>query len=243
MFELYLISLFSLILTEYGFQTRKRALFAFEDKWRWYRTLLRAGIWVGAFAFSSQIGPRWAPIFYAVAFALGEIWAYLFRCLIKRDIKGGFAYGRPGVHLLPFLFTAIMPLILRSLPEGLVPKSLLSGIFTAADILGTAFAWVMLWNWATLFTVSVLGLVRPEQVEEEIYPLIGAGEVIGILERLITFVLVSVGGFAAVGFVGAAKAAVRSPQFKKREFAEHFLIGTLCSVGAAVLTALSLGMP
>jgi hypothetical protein len=240
--DLYLLSLFSLILTEYGFQTRKRALIAFEDKWRWYRTLLRAVIWVGAFAFSSQIGSRRALIYYAVAFAFGECWAYLFRYLIKRDIQGGFAYGRPVVHLLPFLFAGIMPLFLRFLPDGLVPKSHLSGIFTAADILGTAFALVMLWNWATLFTVSVLGLVRPEQVEEEIHPLIGAGEVIGILERLITFVLVSVGGFAAVGFVVAAKAAVRYPQFKKREFAEYFLIGTLCSVGIAVLAALTFGL-
>ncbi|KAF5434521.1 hypothetical protein C5S36_04920, partial [Candidatus Methanophagaceae archaeon] len=47
MLDLYLISLFSLILTEYGFQTRKRALIAFEGKWRWYRTLIRAVIWVG----------------------------------------------------------------------------------------------------------------------------------------------------------------------------------------------------
>ena len=242
MFDLYLISLFSLILTEYGLQTRKRALLAFEDKWRWYRTLFRALIWVGAFGFSNQIGPRRALIYYVIAFALGEGWAYLFRHLIKRDIRGGFAYGRPGVHLLPFLFAAIMPLILRFLPEGLVPRLHLSGIITAPDILGPAFAVVMLWNWATLFTVSVLGLVRPEQVEEEIHPLIGAGEVIGILERLVTFVLVSVGGFAAVGFVVAAKAAVRYPQFKKREFAEYFLVGTLCSVGLAVLTALIFGL-
>lgn len=242
MLDLYLISLFSLILTEYGFQTRKRALIAFEDRWRWYRTLLRAVIWVGAFTLSSQIGSRRAVIYYVVAFALGELWAYLLRHLIKRDIQGGFAYGRPGVHLLPFLFAAIMPLILRFLPEGLVPRLHLSGIITAPDILGPAFAVVMLWNWATLFTVSVLGLVRPEQVEEEIHPLIGAGEVIGILERLITFVLVSVGGFAAVGFVVAAKAAVRYPQFKKREFAEYFLVGTLCSVGLAVLTALTFGL-
>ena len=242
MLDLYLISLFSLILTEYGFQTRKRALVAFEDKWRWYRTLFRAVIWVGAFAFSSQIGSQQALIYYAVAFALGEGWAYLLRHFIKRDIRGGFAYGRPCVHLLPFLFAAIMPLILRFLPGGLIPKSGLSGIITAPELLGSAFTVVMLWNWATLFTVSVLALVRPDQVEEEIHPLIGAGEVIGILERLITFVLVSVGGFAAVGFVVAAKAAVRYPQFKKREFAEYFLIGTLCSVGIAVLTALTFGL-
>ena len=242
MLDLYLISLFSLILTEYGFQTRKRALIAFEGKWRWYRTLLRAVIWAGAFAFSSQIGSRRALLYYAVAFALGEVCVYIFRYLIKRDIQGGFAYGRPVVHLLPFLFAGIMPLFLRFLPDGLVPKSYLSGIFSAPEILGPAFAVVMLWNWATLFTVSLLGLVRPEQVEEEIHPLIGAGEVIGILERLVTFVLVSVGGFAAVGFVVAAKAAVRYPQFKKREFAEYFLVGTLCSMGIAVLTALTFGL-
>ncbi len=242
MLDLYLINLFSLILTEYGFQTRKRALIAFEGKWRWCRTLLRAVVWVSAFAFSGQIGSRRALIYYAVAFALGELWAYLFRHLIRRDIQGGFAYGRPCVHMLPFLFAAIMPVILRFLPGGLIPNSHLSGIITAPEILGFALAVVMLWNWATLFTISVLGLVRPEQVEEEIQPLIGAGEVIGILERLVTFVLVSVGGFAAVGFVIAAKAAVRYPQFKKREFAEYFLIGTLCSVGLAVLTALTFGL-
>ncbi len=242
MLDLYLISLFSLILTEYGFQTRKRALFAFEEKWRWHRTLLRVVIWISAFTFSSQIGSRRALIYYAVAFALGEVWTILFRHLIKRDIAGGFVYGRPYVHLLPFLFAAVMPFFLTFLPDGLVPKLHLSGIFTAPEILGPALALVMLWNWATLFTVSILGLVRPDQVEEEIHPTIGAGEVIGILERLITFVLVSVGGFAAVGFVIAAKAAVRYPQFKKREFAEYFLIGTLCSVGIAVLTALTFGL-
>jgi len=241
--ELYLISLFSLILSEYGFQTRKQALLAFTDKWRWYQTLLRAVIWVGAFGFSSQIGSRRAFTYYAVAFTLGEVWAYLFRHLFKREIKGGFAYGRPYIHLLPFLFAAIMPLILRCLPVELMHKPHLSEVFAAPDILSPALALIILWTWATLFTVSVLGLVRPEQVEEEIHPMIGAGEVIGILERLITFVLVSVGGFAAVGFVVAAKAAVRYPQFKKREFAEYFLIGSLCSVGIAVLAALTIGMP
>jgi hypothetical protein len=240
--ELYLISLFSLILTEYGFQTRKRALLTFEDKWHWCRTLFRGFIWVGAFGYSNQIEPRRAFIYYAFAFLLGELWAYLFRHFIKRDIERGFAYGRPGVHMLPFLFTAIMPLILQFLPYGLEPGSRISGGISAPVLLGPVLALVMLWNWATLFTVSVLSLVRPEQVEEEIHPLIGAGEVIGILERLITFMLVSVGGFAAVGFVVAAKAAVRYPQFKKREFAEYFLIGTLCSVGIAVLTALTFGV-
>lgn len=139
------------------------------------------------------------------------------------------------------VLSCILPLVLRFVPVGVERIANVLVSYTALKVLAIAVVLVILWNWATLFTVSVLGLVRPEQIEEEIRPLIGAGEVIGILERYITFLLVSVGGFAAVGFVVAAKAAARYPQFRKREFAEYFLVGTLCSVGLAVLTSLIVG--
>ena len=94
-----------------------------------------------------------------------------------------------------------------------------------------------------MITVSVVDLVRPGQVgagEEGA----GAGEVIGVLERLVTFALVASGGFTAVGFVIAAKAAARYPLFKEKEFAEYFLIGTLTSVGLALLLGLlAVGQP
>ncbi len=85
--------------------------------------------------------------------------------------------------------------------------------------------------------MSVVDLVRPGQLEADLGQ-IGAGEVIGILERLATFVLVASGAFTAVGFVIAAKAAARFPMFKEKAFAEYFLIGTLTSVGMALLFGL-----
>jgi len=64
-----------------------------------------------------------------------------------------------------------------------------------------------------------------------------AGKCIGWLERLliVTFVL---GGFGdAIGFLLAAKTLVRYPEIRddKGIFAEYFLIGTLTSVGLALL--------
>jgi hypothetical protein len=105
-------------------------------------------------------------------------------------------------------------------------------------VLLAAAAIVALWAWGTFMVVSIVSVVRPEQVAGAIAPSVGAGEVIGILERYVTLVLVLSGGLAAVGFVVAAKAAARFPQFEREQFAEYFLIGTLCSVGLAVLLGL-----
>ena len=79
--------------------------------------------------------------------------------------------------------------------------------------------------------------IRPGQVRDDTDG-VGAGEVIGVLERMVTFVLVAGGAFTAVGFVIAAKAAARFPLFKETAFAEYFLIGTLTSVGLALLLGL-----
>ena len=85
--------------------------------------------------------------------------------------------------------------------------------------------------------------MRSNRFSDEIEPHLGSGEVIGILERLFTFILVIAGGLPAVGFAVAAKAAARYPQFKNPVFAEYFLIGTLCSIGISVLTGLAMGLP
>lgn len=101
MLELYLLSLFVLILTEYGFQTRKQALTAFGGNWNWRRTFLRVAIWSSVFVFARTIGSQRALIFIGIAFLVGELWAYIFRRLIKFEIEKGYPYARPWVHLLP----------------------------------------------------------------------------------------------------------------------------------------------
>ena len=66
------------------------------------------------------------------------------------------------------------------------------------------------------------------------------GRVIGLLERLVLFVLVLAGQYSAVGFVLAAKAMARFKTLDDRDFAEYFLIGTLLSI--ALAGALALGV-
>ena len=68
-----------------------------------------------------------------------------------------------------------------------------------------------------------------------------AGKYIGWVERflILTFVIASYG--EAVGFLLAAKALARYPEIKgdeKGHFAEYFLVGTLTSVGLALVAGL-----
>jgi hypothetical protein len=62
-----------------------------------------------------------------------------------------------------------------------------------------------------------------------------AGRAVGFLERLIVYVLVLKGQYAAIGFVLAAKGLARFKELDERRFAEYVLIGTLLSTLLAVL--------
>lgn len=74
------------------------------------------------------------------------------------------------------------------------------------------------------------GTMEPDKKE------LNAGRIIGILERLIIFFFVTIGQFAAVGFVIAVKGIVRYKELEDRNFAEYVLIGTLLSSLLAILT-------
>jgi hypothetical protein len=243
MFDLYLIALLTLVATEYGIQTRKAAMANLVGKWLWRRTLLRALVWVATWQISGG-SPEWAQLsLLGVAVALGELCALILRRAIRADIMRGHPHGTPLSHLMPFIFLLLLPLFVAILVaiigEG-VPLLYLP--FGVAEI-GTALALIGLLCWATLFTVSVIDLVRPEEVKDEITPSIGAGEIIGLLERVLLFLIIRGGGLEAVGLVVAAKSAARFPRFKDEAFAEYFLIGTLCSVGLAAISGLLLGSP
>jgi len=68
-----------------------------------------------------------------------------------------------------------------------------------------------------------------------------AGKYIGWVERVLILTFI-VGGYeAAVGFLLAAKALVRYPEIKedtRGHFAEYFLVGTLTSVGLALIAGI-----
>lgn len=66
-----------------------------------------------------------------------------------------------------------------------------------------------------------------------------AGTVIGILERIITAVLILCGQYSAVGLVLTAKSVARFKQLEDRDFAEKYLIGTLTSLTVALIAAVA----
>ena len=67
---------------------------------------------------------------------------------------------------------------------------------------------------------------------------LGAGTLIGVLERIIIVILVLLNEPGAIGFVLTAKSIARVSQLKEDEFAEKYLIGTLISVVIALGTVL-----
>jgi hypothetical protein len=64
------------------------------------------------------------------------------------------------------------------------------------------------------------------------------GRIIGLLERITLFALISLNQFTAIGFVVAAKALARFQSLDDRDFAEYFLVGTLASLVFAGTIAL-----
>lgn len=238
MTDIYLFGLFTVLLTEYGFQSRARALERFKVRWLWRRTALRLMLWLGYAVLLLGRGTpaTLAVLVGAVASALTEIVTYLHRRSLRASLSQGSPHGSLRGHLAPVGLSLLMPagvFIVVSLLAG--PGSGLAPRLSPSPFLAIGTAVVALWCWGTFVTVAVIDLVRPEVLQEEDETALwGPGEVIGILERLIAFVLILAGSPAAVGLVLAAKSAARFPEFKKAAFAEYFLVGTLTSLGLAV---------
>ena len=239
--ELVGLSLLALIVTEYGFRPRKAALRWLVAPGPWGRSLARLAIWtVGWWA----LGLRFEPLDIAGlagSIVLGEGGALGMRRAIRNDLARKIPHAGVRTHFLPLL---IAPLASTpaSVPLLINRQWALIGEHTLAiQILFTLLAFCLLWTWATLVTVSLVAVARPRQVVDGATEDLGAGEIIGVLERLLIYLLIlGGGGLTTVGFVVAAKSAARFPQFKDPAFAEYFLIGSLASMGMA--TALGLAV-
>jgi len=62
-----------------------------------------------------------------------------------------------------------------------------------------------------------------------------AGRFIGVLERLLVYLVVLQGQYMATGLILAAKGLAPFKELDERDFAEYVLIGTLLSVTSAVV--------
>jgi Protein of unknown function (DUF3307) len=78
-------------------------------------------------------------------------------------------------------------------------------------------------------------LMRDLKVSESHAQLSNAGMFIGWLERFLILSALFEHSPATAGLILAAKSIARYPEFKREQFAEYFLIGTLLSISAAII--------
>jgi Protein of unknown function (DUF3307) len=78
-------------------------------------------------------------------------------------------------------------------------------------------------------------LLKHLHASESPLQLSNAGMYIGWLERFLVMTALFLRSPATAGLILAAKSIARYPEFKKEQFAEYFLIGTLLSISAAIV--------
>ena len=78
-------------------------------------------------------------------------------------------------------------------------------------------------------------LMRDLKLSESHAQLSNAGMFIGWLERFLILSALFEQSPATAGLILAAKSIARYPEFKREQFAEYFLIGTLLSISAAII--------
>ena len=78
-------------------------------------------------------------------------------------------------------------------------------------------------------------LLKDLQMRESPLQLSNAGMYIGWLERFVVMTALFLRSPATAGLILAAKSIARYPEFKREQFAEYFLIGTLLSLSAAIV--------
>ena len=121
----------------------------------------------------------------------------------------------------------------------LIDFSLTQVATAAAVILCLKPANITIKNILDVFNIEAPGElsqnIDQEGREEDSRGLANAGKLIGIVERLLAFVLVLSGQVSAVGLIIAAKSILR---FRNTKHSEYVLIGSLLSFGIAIFLAL-----
>lgn len=229
-----------MLLSEYGVRTRGKAIAHLAGKRRLTGGVIRAAAWLIPW-FLIPV-PCWGVsrvVLYLATLLYGEAAVWLFRWKLGADMDAGQRHGKAETHLiLPGAALTLYWAIAAWSHYGGLPPLAGFAVWPTRPVAVIA-AITALGPWATLLTVSLVDTVRTDAIPQEATSRLGAGELIGLVERIVVFALVLSGGLTAVGFVVAAKSAARFPEFQKKEFAEYFLIGTLTSVGVATLAALA----
>lgn len=108
-------------------------------------------------------------------------------------------------------------------------SNILSTVFPSAK---SAFIWMVMflfiWKPANITIRYLLSIYKPSYKDGSDTG--KAGSFIGLLERLLILILLSINQFSAIGLVLTAKSIARYDKISKdKEFAEYYLLGTLLS--------------
>ena len=113
---------------------------------------------------------------------------------------------------------------------------------TVSTILTISLAILYLLNPVSIFITEFFlasGLRRPyESDSTRSTQLIRAGKIIGMLERILVFILIYYSQYAAIGFLLTAKTVTRFKDLENRDIAEYYLIGTLLSIVIAFIVSI-----
>lgn len=148
------------------------------------------------------------------------------------SLGDSFAFG-PIYQTLTQVFLPHVPLLDINLPYGKVAL-IIFGLLIVANETNLAMR--------VILHLCNLEPKAPDTQNEETDSIdeeeFQAGRVIGILERWLVFLIVTLSGdLGAIGFIVAAKGLVRFNKFSDDKFAEYVLVGTLLSVLTSLAVA------
>ena len=184
-----------------------------------------------------------APFFNALIswliLSLSHMLIDFVRCIIDKKYEKNHSVQVISFCVDQFLHLACIFLcywfIMRSQPGLLTNTLFLQKWFRIA--LGYIVILCVIWKPAEILISKVLDTFSVSS-NPSTEKALKAGAYIGFLERIIVVALVLLSATSAVGFVLTAKSIARYKQFEEQSFTERYLVGTLLSVGIALLAVL-----
>lgn len=227
MIETFTALLFAHALADFAFQSRAMALGKDRAGPLFGHVAVVFGLSYGALG-----GALWPAVFIA---ALHMQIDYAKARLGQQDRLSHFLLDQ-GAHLMSILAATL--LWTDAYATGLWGRLL--DLTAQAPQMMALIAGLLLATRAGQFAVGTLMTPYAATLPADAEGLTNGGAVIGLLERGLTFVLVLTGQIAGVGFLIAAKSFLRVGSIEKnRKLAEYVIIGTLASIGWALIAGIA----
>jgi hypothetical protein len=204
------------------------------------RPLTKQHVWHALIVFAASWLLSFDPGFWkaAVTLAILHFGQDILKSTLKLKQNKNHFFTDQGVHLLMLILvsTGYELYFGYSLPFGVSLSTLAT---MAGVLLCLKPANIIIKNILDVFHIDAPAEPSKKPVEqgkeEDTKGLPNAGKLIGIVERLLAFLLILFGQYSAVGLIIAAKSILR---FRNTKQSEYVLVGTLLSFGIAIFLAL-----